>query len=80
MKRLLFSFVSLLCTSGFAQNAQPKYITEEIVVTDTAKAMELAEQRRNVLKEEMEEDRANMRDRTVFLAMINHSKKKKIKL
>ena len=33
-------------TYGIAQNSEPKYFEKEVEVTDTAKAMAIAEQRR----------------------------------
>lgn len=70
---------SLVSSYGYTQNPEPKYIIEEIVVTDTAKAMAMAEQRKAVLKSGIDNDEKVVKEEVLLLNYIGNHKKRKLR-
>ena len=80
MKRFSCSILMMMAiTYGFCQNKEPKFLIEEIEVTDTAKAMAMAEQRREELKNGIKADQKIVNDELFLLQYISGHKKKTIK-
>ena len=78
-KQLLLLVMMLLPMVATAQNSEPKYIEETLEVTDTAKAMQMAELKREELKEQIEEDKAKVENESKYIVLLSYSKKKKVK-
>ena len=75
-KQLLLLVMMLLPMVATAQNSEPKYIEETLEVTDTAKAMQMAELKREELKEQIEEDKAKVENESKYIVLLSYSKKK----
>ena len=80
MKQILLPILmSMLTSVATAQNSEPKYIEAYKEVTDTAKAMQMAEAKKEELKEKIIEDKAIVENESKYIALLSYSKKKKVK-
>ena len=81
MRRSICLLVMMLVmTYGYSQNKEPKYLIEEIEVTDTAKAMAMAEQKKVELKSGIKNDEKIVKEEVALLKYIGNHNKKKIKM
>ena len=70
MKQILLPILmSMLTSVATAQNSEPKYIEAYKEVTDTAKAMQMAEAKKEELKEKIIEDKAIVENESKYIAL-----------
>lgn len=80
MRRSICLLVMMLVmTYGYSQKKELKYLIEEIEVTDTAKAMAMAEQKKVELKSGIKNDEKIVKEEVALLKYIGNHNKKKIK-